>query len=368
MTTQSTRAIRLDRTTEAVEARHFLILTEPSGARRWLVVGQAALTIGRSEPADIVVADDVISRVHCRIEPHGDSLQVTDLGSTNGTFVDGRRIANSTPLKSGTQFHLGDRAFGYERRLRGEQEDAETLERDLESASRYVQMLLPQPVGDGPVRADWHFVPCARVGGDAFGYGPIDAGTWGGFILDVTGHGAAAALHAVSILNLIGRKALPGADPRNPAAVVAALNDMFPADSAELPLFSMWAFSYDIAARRLRYCSAGHHPAILVAPPDRQPKPLNTANPLVGMIAGRAFAADEIVLPPAATLYLFSDGVFEIETADNRQLALQDFIPMIAKGAGPSRSEPQRLYREVRALARQGPLADDLCIVTLEFP
>ena len=46
-----------------------------------------------------------------------------------------------------------DRAFGYERRLRGEQEDAETLERDLESASRYVQMLLPQPVGDGPVRA-----------------------------------------------------------------------------------------------------------------------------------------------------------------------------------------------------------------------
>ena len=74
------------------------------------------MTIGRSEPADIVVADDVISRVHCRIEPHGDSLQVTDLGSTNGTFVDGRRIADPTPLKSGTQFHLGDRAFGYERR------------------------------------------------------------------------------------------------------------------------------------------------------------------------------------------------------------------------------------------------------------
>ena len=218
------------------------------------------------------------------------------------------------------------------------------------------------------MRADWHFLPCARVGGDAFGYGPIDAGTWGGFILDVTGHGASAALHAVSILNVLRRKALPGADLRNPAAVVAALNEMFPADSAEVPLFSMWAFSYDLAARKLRYCSAGHHPAILVAPPDRKPKLLNTTNPLVGMISGRAFGADEIVLPPAVTLYLFSDGVFEIETADNRQLTLQDFIPLIAGGSGASRAEPQRIYRDVRALAKQGPLPDDFSIVVLEFP
>jgi hypothetical protein len=232
VSSQSTRAIKLDRATETVEARHFLILTEPGGARRWLVVGQAALTIGRSAPADIVIADDVISRVHCRIEPVGDNLQVTDLGSTNGTFVDGRRIGEPTPLKSGTLFHLGDRAIGYERRLRGDLDDAELLERDLESASRYVQMLLPQPVRDGPVRADWHFLPCTRVGGDAFGYGLVDAATWGGFILDVTGHGAGAALHAVSILNVLRRKALPGADPRNPAAIVAALNEMFPADSA----------------------------------------------------------------------------------------------------------------------------------------
>jgi sigma-B regulation protein RsbU (phosphoserine phosphatase) len=86
------------------------------------------------------------------------------------------------------------------------------------------------------------------------------------------------------------------------------------------------------------------------------------------MIPGRTFGADEIVLPPAATLYLFSDGVFEIETADNRQLTLQDFTPLIAGGNGSSRSEPQRIYRDVRALAKQGPLPDDFSIVVFEFP
>jgi serine phosphatase RsbU (regulator of sigma subunit) len=123
-----------------------------------------------------------------------------------------------------------------------------------------------------------------------------------------------------------------------------------------------------LASRKLRYCSAGHHPAILVAPPDRKPKPLNTANPLVGMLPSRDYAAEETVLPPGSSLYLFSDGVFEVTTADDRQLALQDFIPIIARGSGPAGAEPQRIYREVRALAKPGPLTDDFSIVVLEFP
>jgi serine phosphatase RsbU (regulator of sigma subunit) len=306
--------------------------------------------------------------MHCRVELIDDDLHVTDLGSTNGTFVDGGRIANQTKLRSGTEFRIGGHTIGYERRLRGEFEEMEALERDLQSASRYVQLLLPQPVREGPVRADWHFLPCARIGGDAFGYGPIDEEWWGGFILDVTGHGASAALHAVTVLDVLRRRALPGVELRDPAAVVASLNEMFQADSDEVPLFSMWAFTYHLPTRRLKYCSAGHHPGILVSPPEREPVALTTPNALVGMIPGRAFAANECLLPAASRLYLFSDGVFEISTADGKQLTLEDFVSLLRQMQASDGAEPQEIYRRVRALAKPGPLADDFSIVALNFP
>jgi pSer/pThr/pTyr-binding forkhead associated (FHA) protein len=50
-------------------------------------------TIGRATPADFIVEAALVSRVHCqlRVNPAGD-LDVEDLGSTNGTLVNGRRI------------------------------------------------------------------------------------------------------------------------------------------------------------------------------------------------------------------------------------------------------------------------------------
>lgn len=48
--------------------------------------------IGRSDEASIQVLDMKVSRVHCRVEPDGESLLVSDLGSTNGTFINGKRV------------------------------------------------------------------------------------------------------------------------------------------------------------------------------------------------------------------------------------------------------------------------------------
>lgn len=351
-----------------VEARHFLILTGPDGEKRWIIIGQAPLTIGRGPPSDIIVADRTTSSTHCRIEVVEDHVCLTDLNSTNGTFLAGERITAPTRLRSGTAFSIGMQSIGYERRLRDDFEEMEALDRDLRTASRYVQMLLPRPIVDGPFLADWHFLPCARVGGDAFNYGPIGNGLWGGFICDVTGHGAGAALHAVTILNVLRRAAIPGGDLSDPGIVVKSLNDMFQADVNEVPLFSIWGFTYDPASRALRYCSGGHHPAMLVTGEGGPPEDLNTRNPLVGMIPGREFISDVRHLPPSSTLYLFSDGAFEIETAEGKQLTLQDFKSLLGGPPRQPAGEPLRIYKQVRSWAKPGPLPDDLSVVTLHFP
>jgi hypothetical protein len=60
-----------------------------------------ATTLGRAPDNDIVLAGDGISRYHARIEPGAASHAVTDLGSKNGTFVNGTAIKAETPLRDG---------------------------------------------------------------------------------------------------------------------------------------------------------------------------------------------------------------------------------------------------------------------------
>ncbi|MFN2098721.1 TIR domain-containing protein [Altererythrobacter sp. MF3-039] len=64
--------------------------------------------LGRSSPADIIFSDKRISRRHCEVEVRNGEMLVTDLNSTNGTFVDGQRIDNQTALPPGSELMLGD--------------------------------------------------------------------------------------------------------------------------------------------------------------------------------------------------------------------------------------------------------------------
>lgn len=49
-------------------------------------------TIGRATGADLVLDVALVSRVHCRLEANGETLEVIDLDSTNGIFVNGDRV------------------------------------------------------------------------------------------------------------------------------------------------------------------------------------------------------------------------------------------------------------------------------------
>jgi pSer/pThr/pTyr-binding forkhead associated (FHA) protein len=63
-------------------------------------------TVGRSTGADFIVDAALVSRVHCRLTAGATELEVLDLGSTNGTFVNGERAARAT-LKNGDRLGVG---------------------------------------------------------------------------------------------------------------------------------------------------------------------------------------------------------------------------------------------------------------------
>jgi pSer/pThr/pTyr-binding forkhead associated (FHA) protein len=82
-------------------------LTEDLPDKTFRIVSGAIRTIGRSTGADFIVDAALVSRVHCRLSalPTGE-LEVRDLASTNGTFVNGARVETAR-LSSGDRLKVG---------------------------------------------------------------------------------------------------------------------------------------------------------------------------------------------------------------------------------------------------------------------
>jgi len=86
------------------------------------VVPPTGLKIGRTAPADVIVAGPAVSRSHCIVELAADKLRVTDLNSTNGTYIDNKRIDGSEILPVGSSLRIGNVSFEHEVRTRAEME------------------------------------------------------------------------------------------------------------------------------------------------------------------------------------------------------------------------------------------------------
>jgi pSer/pThr/pTyr-binding forkhead associated (FHA) protein len=63
-------------------------------------------TIGRATRVDFIVDADLVSRVHCRVAAGASGLEVIDLDSTNGTYVNGQRV-DRAPLRDGDRLGVG---------------------------------------------------------------------------------------------------------------------------------------------------------------------------------------------------------------------------------------------------------------------
>ncbi|GAB4275223.1 MAG: hypothetical protein Kow0080_24390 [Candidatus Promineifilaceae bacterium] len=90
------------------EASTKIILRRPHQNDETFTLQEGITTIGRSEQNDIAIADPEVSRRHAHITFQNGAFLLEDLGSTNGTFVNGRRLNTPTPLKDGDIIYLGE--------------------------------------------------------------------------------------------------------------------------------------------------------------------------------------------------------------------------------------------------------------------
>jgi sigma-B regulation protein RsbU (phosphoserine phosphatase) len=238
---------------------------------------------------------------------------------------------------------------------------------DLQAGAQYVRSMIPPPQPAGEPGVDWRYVPAADLAGDSLGYHWIDPEHFAVYLLDVTGHGLDAALLSVTVLNVLRSMSLPGADFRRPSQVLATLNDKFPMEQHQDRCFTLWYGVYRPRTRTLVWAGGGHPDAMLTrgggagAPLVRLP----STGPLMGMLTGGEFPERTTDALPGATLFVVSDGAYEIECGGGETWSyalLADFL-----GRHAADQPLEQLWRHVQELRGHDALEDDFTALAVRF-
>ena len=244
------------------------------------------------------------------------------------------------------------------------------LNDELSDATGYVKTVLPQKISSGALLTDWRFIPSASLGGDSFGYHWIDEDHFALYLIDVSGHGWAAALLSVSVINTLRSQALPKTDFHKPEQVLFALNNAFPSEQHNDMFFTIWYGVYSMSSRQLIYASGGHPPALLISgfsPEKAQVDQLRTPNFVIGGDPDAIYQSriQEIRVP--ARLFVFSDGVFDITKSDGSMWGFNEFLEFMAQPSNPDQSILDSLLNYAQELSQKETFEDDFTILEIVF-
>ena len=134
--------------------------------------------------------------------------------------------------------------------------------------------------------------------------------------------------------------------------------------------FTMWYGVYNENSRELTYASGGHPPAILFngnPSSDLNVNLLRTTNNVVGGMSESTYITERCSVGDGSTLYVFSDGVYEVEKQDGSMWRFQEFTDYLQKIKTDGHHVLDRLYGYVKELGNSETLEDDFTILEVVF-
>ncbi|TQV65174.1 MAG: fused response regulator/phosphatase [Halothiobacillaceae bacterium] len=198
------------------------------------------------------------------------------------------------------------------------------LSKELASAQKVQFDLLPKPASLGAATFDWILDPSCYIGGDTFDYFMVNDRLAALYILDVSGHGVAAAMLAFTAHTRLMYT------PQQIAAVaekgegieiivrevVTGINRHFLSMKDTGHYMTMIFGILDTETGQLCLAQSGHPPPLLLADADTIAQPLGTGGLAIGMFEFDPgdVEVSNLTLPHGSRLFLYSDGVTECES------------------------------------------------------
>ena len=247
-------------------------------------------------------------------------------------------------------------------------QQTEILQEELTRAAAYVQSLLPSPMED-KVKIQRLFIPSLQLGGDSFDYYWLDEEHLVIYLIDVAGHGVKSALISVSILNILRSQSLANVDFHRPASVLRELNKTFQMNEAGDDYFTIWYGVYNSKTRELTYSTGGHPPAILVLPSEKnfEIKKLATEGISIGMLEDWPYDEESCIVPEGSSLFVFSDGAYEIEMEEGKYWSLEDFSLVLQEYKRTSKQSLENILKQVQKINHSPSLEDDFSLLENSF-
>lgn len=257
------------------------------------------------------------------------------------------------------------------------------LETELAEAADYVCSLLPTSLNADRhgVQVQSYFLPSKQLGGDFFDYHWLDEHRLRFYLMDTAGHGLRAALFSVSLQNFIKSFPLSNStvDLCNPSQVLKLLNDSFQMEEHHDQYVTLWYGIFDRRTQQLTYSNAGHPPAVLIDPlaPDMPVDLLPSTGVPVGILEGAEFKSVTCTVRPGSSLYIFSDGLYELADSgeelelleqQDKDYGLSQFLELIHQF---DRKEEQIdlgwIPQEVLRQAEKPYFVDDCSLLQIQF-
>lgn len=264
-------------------------------------------------------------------------------------------------VRAGLRLHEANRDLQLQKQL---------LEEELAEAAEYVSSILPERLTEPPVTIDARFIPSRQLGGDGFDYYWLDSEHLAVYLLDASGHGLRAALPTLQVLNLLRSRALPKINYYQPSDVLRGLNETFQMTQKNDKYFTIWYAVYNRVKRQLVYSSAGHPPALLLSGRSDsfiQVKRLKTPSLPAGMFPDADYIDEccEIVEP--STLYIFSDGIYEINQSDGTIWGLDPFVQLLTECRSKNTRDLDQILEAIKAVNPKDYFDDDLSLLEINF-
>ncbi|KJH69934.1 SpoIIE family protein phosphatase [Aliterella atlantica] len=241
----------------------------------------------------------------------------------------------------------------------------QNLRSELAEAADYVRSLLPTPLV-GNINTEALFVPSAQLGGDCFDYYWLDDDHLAIYLLDVSGHGVGSALLSVSVLNVMRSQSLPKTNFYQPSEVLKALNSAFQMVSHGEKYFTIWYGVYNRKQRQLIYANAGHPPAILIEKNSSKVEQLDSTGLPIGFLPDVDFDCNSCAIAQDSTLYIFSDGAYEIQQLDDTIWGVSALTHLL-QDFTVSNSSLEKLLQQIVGISNKDTLDDDLSLLKVEF-
>lgn len=197
---------------------------------------------------------------------------------------------------------------------RRQQHASQMMVGEVNMAAKLQLASLPKPIRAENLQVDWIFRACTTLGGDGLGYRIVED-RLDFYMVDVVGHGVAAALESFSLQQILATS-----DMRQPELVAQKMNRDHVNKGDGMHYFTLLCGSLDLKTHSLTFCQAGH-PSPVVLQNHQLTTPGGGGFP-IGLLAEADYQAQTVQLAAGDSLLLHSDGFADEVTADLADLLI----------------------------------------------